>query len=78
MYLSISVDFTKTKCTLSTEGFMTITYRGKPSVKIIPITCKKTQFPEGAENELFGIWKDREDTENVEQFVRNIRKGKRL
>jgi len=27
------------------------------------------------DNELFGIWKDRKDTANVEQFVRNIRKG---
>jgi len=30
------------------------------------------------ENELFGIWKDREDMANVEQFVRNIRKGRKF
>ncbi|MDR0303018.1 MAG: type II toxin-antitoxin system prevent-host-death family antitoxin [Treponema sp.] len=57
---------------------ITITYRGKPRVKIIPITGRKTHFSEEPENELFGIWKNREDAENVEQFVRNIRKGRKL
>jgi prevent-host-death family protein len=56
---------------------ITITYRGKPSAKIIPIAGRKIHFSEEHENELFGIWKDRKNTENVEQFVRNIRKGKK-
>jgi len=55
---------------------ITITYRGKPCAKIVPIISKKSIISE--ENELFGIWKNRDDTENVEQFVRGLRKGSKL
>jgi prevent-host-death family protein len=50
-----------------------ITYRGKAFAKIIPLNRK---YPEqDYDDELFGIWKDREDTKDVEQYVRNMRKG---
>ena len=55
---------------------ITITYRGKPCAKIVPIAAKKRLVAES--DELFGIWKNRADTSNVEQFVRNIRKGRKL
>ena len=49
-----------------------ITFRGKPCAKLIPFEAvKKT-----SKNELFGIWKDDENTENVDNYVRNIRKGR--
>ena len=57
---------------------ITITYRGKPRAKIIPISIGKISVSEIPENELFGIWKKRKDTENVGQFVRNMRKGREL
>jgi prevent-host-death family protein len=57
---------------------ITITYRGKPRAKIIPIAAKRAPVSQELENELFGIWKDREDLANVEQFVRNIRKGRKF
>jgi len=57
---------------------ITVTYRGKPRAKIIPINAGKNFFSQGSENGLFGIWKDREDTADVEQFVRNIRKGRKF
>jgi len=59
---------------------VTITYRGKPSAKIISIMNRKdTGMKEfDSENELFGLWKKRKDTENVEQYVRNIRKGRKI
>ncbi|MEA3467566.1 MAG: type II toxin-antitoxin system prevent-host-death family antitoxin [Thermodesulfobacteriota bacterium] len=51
-----------------------ITYRGKPCAKLVPIEeNKETSI---ITNELFGIWKDNERTENVENHVRNIRKGR--
>jgi len=34
--------------------------------KIVPVSNEP-------ENELFGIWKDRKDTDDVEQFVRKMR-----
>jgi len=56
---------------------ITITYRGKPRAKIVPIIGKKDLFIEENENELFGIWKKRNDMENVEQYVRDLRKGRK-
>ena len=59
---------------------VTITYRGKPSVKIIPVTDRKDidmkKFD--SEDELFGIWKNREDTKDVDQYIRNMRKGRKM
>jgi prevent-host-death family protein len=57
---------------------ITITYRGKACAKIIPINTKQNINLEEADNELFGMWKDRKDMENVDQYVRNIRKGRKL
>ena len=54
-----------------------ITYRGKPSAKIIPISVKLTDI-EDKDDKLFGIWKDRKDLDNVDHYVRNIRKGRKL
>ncbi len=52
-----------------------ITYRGKPYAKLVPIRKRKTGSDENNHN-LFGIWKDNDDTENVENYVRNLRKGR--
>ena len=57
---------------------ITITFRGKPRAKIIPIVNRKIVVSDEGENELFGIWQDRKDIENVERFVRNIRKGRKF
>ncbi|GHV15421.1 hypothetical protein FACS189491_12330 [Spirochaetia bacterium] len=59
---------------------ITITYRGKPCAKIIPINKQSFDLQnfEETDNELFGMWKDREDMEDVEQYVRNMRKGRKL
>ena len=57
---------------------ITVTYRGKPSARIVPITARSSINITGQENELFGIWKNRYDMENVEQYVRKIRKGRKL
>jgi len=54
-----------------------ITYRGKPHVKIVPIVNKRKTEIEAAENELFGLWKNRENSQSVEQTVRNMRKGRK-
>jgi prevent-host-death family protein len=51
-----------------------ITYRGKPCAKLVPIVEEKAQHI--TPNELFGIWSDNKQTEDVENYVRNIRKGR--
>ena len=64
---------------------ITVTYRGKPCAKIVPI--RKTgsiekidskKFDGIIKDELFGMWKDRNEMKDVEQYVRNIRKGRNL
>lgn len=51
-----------------------ITYRGMPCARLIPFDNKKTIVK--YKNELFGVWKDRDDIRDVEHYVRNLRKGR--
>ena len=51
-----------------------ITYRGKPCAKLVPIEEENEQGI--TSNELFGIWKDNDQVKDVEDYVRNIRKGR--
>jgi len=53
-----------------------ITFRGKPYAKLVPI--KKTKKNSGDTKELFGIWKDRTDLEDVGAYVRKIREARFL
>jgi prevent-host-death family protein len=55
-----------------------VTYRGKASAKIVPLETENIRQSVDSENELFGIWRNREDIQDVEQYVRNIRKGRDL
>jgi prevent-host-death family protein len=50
-----------------------ITFRGKPCAKLVPIDNRDESIEI---NELFGIWKDNKETERVEDYIRNIRKGR--
>ena len=50
-----------------------ITFRGKPCAKLIPYKEKKS---EGENNELFGIWKDNDQIQDIDQYVRGLRKGR--
>jgi prevent-host-death family protein len=53
-----------------------ITYRGEPTAKVIPFSDSKNKAMEIAEDNLFGIWKDRTETGNVDEYVRKMRKGR--
>ena len=55
-----------------------ITYRGKARARIIPITGKNDAGVNQQDNELFGLWKNKNETKNVEQYVRKIRKGRKF
>ena len=57
---------------------VTVTYRGKPRAKIVPIVSKKNIDLEESEEALFGIWKNRKDIKDVEQYIRNMRAGRKL
>ena len=50
-----------------------ITFRGKPCAKLIPYEEENGQ---DTTNELFGIWKDNDMVQNVDEHVRRLRKGR--
>jgi len=52
-----------------------ITYRGKPWAKLIPFRKRKRKSLEEGSS-LFGIWKDNDAVENVDEYVREKRKGR--
>ena len=54
---------------------ITVTYRGKPMVKIVPF---KSTTSENDDSSIFGMWKNHRDDESVEEKVRNIRKGRQF
>ena len=49
-----------------------ITFRGKPYAKIVPL--KESKRDKDSKNELFGIWKNRKDIKNVNEYVHSLRK----
>jgi prevent-host-death family protein len=52
-----------------------ITYHGKPYVKIVPITSSSSS---NKSNEFCGMWKDRTDMEDVQDYVRTLRQGRKF
>lgn len=50
-----------------------ITFRGKPCAKLVPYQETKKQT---GKNALFGIWKDNDLVQDVDEHVRNLRKGR--
>jgi len=53
-----------------------ITYHGKPHARLTAFKKK----PEGSSeaSELFGMWKNRDETKDVKSYVRSLRKGRKL
>ncbi len=49
---------------------VTITYRSKPIAVLAPIDAKR---PKALKAAGFGIWKDRKDNRNVEQWLSKLR-----
>jgi len=53
---------------------ITITYRGKPIAKLVPL--EKTKAAKGIKNELFGMWKDNNKVKDVQKYITSLRKGR--
>jgi prevent-host-death family protein len=50
-----------------------ITIHGKKMAKLVPYSMK-TKKNSAEDDEIFGIWKDRNDIQSVDDYVRSIRK----
>jgi prevent-host-death family protein len=57
---------------------VTITMRGKPAAKIVPLDYVSEEANADGELLAFGMWKDREDMKDPSVFVANLRKGRGL
>jgi prevent-host-death family protein len=56
---------------------ITVTFRGKPLVRIVPIK-KKSKSSEKDGISIFGLWKNHDETQNVEEHLRDLRKGRQF
>ena len=56
---------------------VTVTYRGKPKARIVPIS-EKPKSLKMTEHPAFGMWKDREDMKDPAAWVRKLRQGRRF
>lgn len=54
---------------------ITVTYRGKPLAKIVPLQSSNS---ENEDLNMFGLWKDHSNEASVEDQVRDIRKGRQF
>jgi len=52
-----------------------ITYRGKRMAKIVPVNHDDETFSE-VQDDIFGLWKNRDDQETVDEHVRKMRRGR--
>lgn len=51
-----------------------LTYRGRDAARIVPVEQPSaTEGAPGAVEELFGLWRDREDLPDVEAYVDALR-----
>ena len=55
---------------------VTITYRGRPSARVVRIDDSESAKVGAAGNELFGLWADREDLDDVAAHVRGLRQSR--
>lgn len=53
---------------------VTVTFRGKPLAKIVPIDSNFNQLHEN--NDIFGMWQDKIQENSVEETVRQLRQGR--
>ena len=56
---------------------ITILYNGKAYAKIVPLD-EDTSKLDNPENELFGLWKDRPELDDVMSYVRQMRQGRKI
>ena len=62
--------------TVSRGEEIIITYRGRPRAKLVPIKSAEDEPKTPRESELFGLWKDHEQISDVDDYIRELRKGR--
>ena len=57
---------------------VTITYRGKPKARLVGLDQEQPIDGEAERMPAFGMWRDRADMDDVDTYVRGLRKGRAL
>lgn len=60
---------------------VTVTFRGKALAKIVPLKKRMQSSEDASEDDkisIFGMWKDSEHSQDVDAYVRDIRKGRQF
>lgn len=57
---------------------VTVTMRGKPAAKIVPLDTRSENEDDNNDSFAFGMWKDRDDMKDPAAFVADLRKGRYL
>ena len=60
---------------VNTGQEITVTYRGKPLAKLVPL---KESFATEEDISIFGMWKNHENNKSVDEQVREMRKGRQF
>ena len=55
---------------------VTLTYRGVPRAKLVGLDREDAPATDPDEGAAFGMWKDRDDLEDVDAYVRGLRRGR--
>ena len=55
---------------------VTITYRGRPSARVVRIDDGESTPVSAADSELFGLWADRADLDDVAAHLRGLRQSR--
>ena len=53
---------------------VTITYRGKPKARLVGMDDADRGAATAVDTPAFGMWAGREDMQDVDEYVRNLRK----
>lgn len=59
--------------TVSRGEEVVITFRGKPCAKLVPYT---TNEQENVAKGLFGMWRNNDAVQDVDAYIRDLRKGR--
>ncbi|MCG6860999.1 MAG: type II toxin-antitoxin system prevent-host-death family antitoxin [Chromatiaceae bacterium] len=55
---------------------VTITYRGRARARVVRMDKGQNRAESASENELFGLWADREDLADPQAWVRTLRQSR--
>jgi hypothetical protein len=64
---------------IGADTTISIIYNGKIYAKIVPVNNDNTIIEsDNFANELFGLWKDRSEMNDIAHYVRKMRQGRKL